>query len=252
MIELEDVCKRFGEVVALDGVSLRVDKGDVVMLTGPSGAGKTTLLRLLFAAEKADRGVVRVCGRDVSRLRRSAIPFLRRNIGVVFQDFKLLRDRTARENVAIAVEILGKSAAESAQRAELALGAVGLGGRCEIVASRLSGGEQQRVAIARAIVAAPEIILADEPTGNLDPDLAADLLELFDRLRSRGVTMVIASHDPDVIGFGAGRGWRRVRLEDGGIAEEIDPTVDTFLQCEVTERLNEMESVLTALPVAGA
>jgi cell division transport system ATP-binding protein len=219
VISLEGVSKRFGEVVALRDVQLEIARGEVALLTGPSGAGKTTLLRLLFAAERADRGRVKVAGHDISRLARSAIPYLRRNIGVVFQDFKLLRDRTARENVAIAVEILGLPPADAARRAMVALEAVGLAAKADQMATRLSGGEQQRVAVARAIVGTPDIVLADEPTGNLDPDRAVDLLELFDLLRGRGVTMVIATHDPDVIAFGRSRLWRRVRLEGGAVIE---------------------------------
>ncbi len=226
MIRLERVTKRYGDVVALREVDLALAKGEVALLTGPSGAGKSTLLKLLFAAERADAGHVRVAGRDVSRLRRSAIPFLRRNIGVVFQDFKLLRDRSARDNVAVAMEILGMAPREAGQRAAVALDAVGLGGKEGQRVDRLSGGEQQRVAIARAIVATPEILLADEPTGNLDPERALDLLELFDLLRGRGVTMIVATHDPDVIAFGASRGWRRVRLEAGRVLESLAPAVE--------------------------
>src|SRR5439155_16351754 len=140
-----------GAVVALHEVDLLIGRGEVVLLTGPSGAGKSTLLRLLFAAERADGGTVRVAGRDIHRLRRSAIPFLRRNIGVVFQDFKLLRDRTARDNVAVTMEILGLSPREAGQRAQVALDAVGLGGKEDRRVDTLSGGEQQRVAVARAI-----------------------------------------------------------------------------------------------------
>jgi cell division transport system ATP-binding protein len=220
MIELERVTKRFGEVVALREVDFRVGKGEVVLLTGPSGAGKSTLLKLLFVAARADEGGVRVCGRDIARLRASAIPYLRRNIGVVFQDFKLLADRTARENVAVAMEILGMGRAEAGRRAEVALDAVGLLGKAGARADHLSGGEQQRVAVARAIVGTPEIILADEPTGNLDPERALDLLELFDLLRGRGVTRVIATHDPDVIAFGESRLWRRVKIDAGRIVED--------------------------------
>ena len=243
MIALEQVGKRFGDVVALRDVSFTVEQGEVVLLTGPSGAGKTTLLGLLFAELTADEGTVRVAGRDISRLRRSAIPYLRRNIGVIFQDFKLLRERTARENVALAVEVLGMAPAEVATRVELALGAVGLTGRAEVPAARLSGGEQQRVAVARAIVGAPDIVLADEPTGNLDPEKALDLLELFDRLRASGVTMLIATHDPDVVAFGAAHRWRRLRLEEGTLVERpaglVHARIDVVIENEVTRQVEE-------------
>ena len=237
VIELYEVWKQYGDLVALRDVSLKVAPGEVVMLSGPSGAGKSTLLRLLYASERADRGIVKVGGRDVGKLRHSAIPFLRRNIGVVFQDFKLLRDRSTGENVSIAVEVLGLSRREARDKTELALGAVGLGGRFDTPVARLSGGEQQRVAIARAIVATPEIVLADEPTGNLDPDRAGDLLELFDRQRGRGVTVVIATHDPDVVAFGAGRGWRRVMLDEGFVIEpRAVPVIEQFFDDVVTDR----------------
>src|SRR5947209_7542997 len=162
MIRLDGVWKTFHEVPALRGVSLTVGEGDAVLLTGPSGAGKTTLLRLVFAAERPDRGELSVAGRSLGRLSDASIPYVRRNIGVVFQDFKLLGDRSALENVAMPLQILGLGPRDIRARAAAALEAVGLGTRTEARARTLSGGEQQRVAVARAIVGEPAILLGDE------------------------------------------------------------------------------------------
>jgi cell division transport system ATP-binding protein len=219
MIRLVDVCKSYGHGrPALRDVSLVVEAGEMVLLTGPSGAGKTTLLRLLYAAERPDRGQVYVAGRDVSMLRRSAIPYLRRNIGVVFQDFKLMADRSAYANVVVVPEILGMSR-RAAWRATMgALMQVGLGDRAAVPVAHLSGGEQQRVALARAWVGAPPILLCDEPTGNLDPERARSLLGLLDTAHAGGTTVVLATHDPLVVS--AERARRRIRLDAGVLVSE--------------------------------
>jgi len=222
MIHLDDVWKSFQGEPALRGVTLSMSDGDALLLTGPSGAGKTTLLRLIFAAERADRGDLLINGHSLGRLRTSSIPYVRRNIGVVFQDFKLLGDRSALDNVAITLEILGLSRAEVRVRARQALEAVGLGQRLEIRTDRMSGGEQQRVAMARALVGDPAILLCDEPTGNLDPDRARELLFLLDEVHRRGTTLVVATHDPQVVDFGIAAGWRHARLVDGEIIDNID------------------------------
>ncbi len=216
MIQLYDVSKRFGGVQALRHVTLQIRKGEFVLLTGPSGAGKTTLLRTIFAAEKPDEGQVILAGRNITRLRRSSIPYLRREIGVVFQDFKLLRSRTALENVSVALEIRGLPAAEVYRRSLAALEAVGLGARARTTAGSLSGGEQQRVAIARAMVGDPRIVLADEPTGNLDPELSHDILDLLDQVSRTGTTVVVATHDPMVLENAAAT--RSILLVDGTVA----------------------------------
>jgi cell division transport system ATP-binding protein len=221
MFVLDRVSKRYGrhdEVVALDEVSLCVDEGEVTLLTGPSGAGKSTLLKLLFAAERPDAGRVLLLGRDIGKLRRASIPYLRRNVGVVFQDFKLLKDRSALENVALALEIRALPRKETRMRAADALAAVGLAWKVDVSPERLSAGEQQRVAIARALVGEPAILLADEPTGNLDPALAHDLLGLFAEVNARGTTVVMATHDVEVMAEGARRAWRRVHLQEGRVA----------------------------------
>jgi cell division transport system ATP-binding protein len=215
VIQFDSVTKRFGEITALDQVTLDIERGEFVLLTGPSGAGKSTLLRTIFAAESPDSGDVRVSGWNVTRLRGSSIPYLRRNIGIVFQDFKLLRQRSALQNVALTLEIRGLPRAEIRQRALAALDAVGLSRRADTQASSLSGGEQQRVAIARAVVGAPTILLADEPTGNLDPALALGILDLLAKIAGAGTTVLVATHDPLVVQKAAAR--RVVMLDQGRV-----------------------------------
>ena len=196
MIQLFHVSKRYAsDAPVLDDISLEVGKGEFVWLTGPSGAGKSTLLRLLFCAEKPSDGQILVGGRNTARLSQRGIPFLRRNIGVVFQDFKLLENRTVLENVGYALEVIGCSDAEIRERALKRLDQVGLAHKAQSLPQRLSGGEQQRVAIARALVNEPAIVLADEPTGNLDPGLTDQILELLFSANARGCTVVVATHD---------------------------------------------------------
>ena len=180
MISVVGVWKSFGDAAALRDASFELGRGEVVVLTGPSGAGKSTLLRLLYGAERADRGKVNVAGYDLSRVPRKEIPFLRRTVGVVFQDFKLLENRTVRENVDVALEIREVPRKEMRARVDAALNSMGLLDCADVRVARLSGGEQQRVAVARAVVGEPEILLADEPTGNLDPAQSKELLQLFE------------------------------------------------------------------------
>jgi cell division transport system ATP-binding protein len=180
-------------------VTLQVDKGEFVWLTGPSGAGKTTLLRMLFCADEPTSGQIVVGGRNVNRLSARGVPYLRRNIGVVFQDFKLLPNRTALENVGYALEVQGRTDAEIRERARKRLAQVGLLDRAESLPLRMSGGEQQRVAIARALVNEPAILLADEPTGNLDASLTDSILQLLFDANARGATVVVATHDRSLL-----------------------------------------------------
>ncbi|MCW5830503.1 MAG: cell division ATP-binding protein FtsE [Deltaproteobacteria bacterium] len=200
MIQLFHVYKSYGrEQPTLVDVSLRIEKGEFCFVTGPSGAGKTTLMRLLFAAERATQGQIIVNNVNLARLTERNIPYLRRSIGVVFQDFKLIANRTVFENVSVALEVLGTPSGEVRRRVVSMLKAVHLLHRSDHYPQQLSGGEQQRVAIARALINNPVLLLADEPTGNLDPEIAREVMDLFEEVSIRGTTVVIATHDRDLI-----------------------------------------------------
>jgi cell division transport system ATP-binding protein len=202
---------------ALRDVSLEFGRGEFVFLTGPSGAGKTTLLRLIFAAERPSEGQILVLGRNAPRLGPRAVPPLRRRIGVVFQDFKLLPRRTIEENVAMALEVVGAPRREARARVFAVLKQLGLQHRRFHHPPSLSGGEQQRVAIARALVNEPDILLADEPTGNLDHELAIEIMDLIASAATRGTTVVVATHDLALV---ERYGKRSVRLEGGRVVED--------------------------------
>ena len=196
MIQLFHVKKSYaGDAPVLDDITLRIEKGEFCWLTGPSGAGKSTLLKLLFCAESPSSGQILIGGRNIGRIAQGAVPYLRRNIGVVFQDFKLLDNRTVLENVGYALEVLGASDAEIRGRSLKRLHQVGLQHKATSLPRRLSGGEQQRVAIARALVNEPTILLADEPTGNLDASLTDSILQLLFDANARGTTVIVATHD---------------------------------------------------------
>jgi cell division transport system ATP-binding protein len=196
MIQLFHVEKRYGnEAPALLDVTMEIRKGEFVFLTGPSGAGKSTLLRLIFCAEPPTAGQVLVFGRNVARIRASSVPYVRRSIGVVFQDFKLLENRTLAENVAFPLQVKGVRPAEVGRRVTQALRGVGLEHRAGRFPLSLSGGEQQRGAVARALVGDPALLLADEPTGNLDSERTAEVLQLLEAANARGTTVVVATHD---------------------------------------------------------
>jgi len=219
VVVFDDVDKRYGDgTAALRGVGLSLSPAEFCFITGPSGAGKSTLLRMIYAAERATAGVVHVAGHDLARLKPRSIPFLRRNIGVVFQDFKLLPSRTAAANVAIGLEVQGISPRRIRSRVRQVLAQVGLAGRGHLKPGSLSGGEQQRVAVARAIINEPAIVLADEPTGNLDADLGYEIMELLERVNRRGATLVVATHDMDLVHrFPEAR---HVQLEGGRIVAD--------------------------------
>jgi cell division transport system ATP-binding protein len=202
---------------ALRDVTLEFARGEFVFLTGPSGAGKTTLLKLVFAAERPSDGQIVVLGRNAPRLGPAAIPPLRRRIGVVFQDFKLLPRRTVAENVALALDVVGMSQRDKRARVFSVLKQLGLQHRRYHHPLSLSGGEQQRVAIARALVNQPDILLADEPTGNLDPDLTLEIMDLIASASTRGTTVIVATHELEIV---RRYGKRSVRLEGGRLVED--------------------------------
>jgi cell division transport system ATP-binding protein len=196
IVSISQVSKRYpGGYEALRGVSLEIEAGGMVFLTGHSGAGKSTLLKLLAGIERPSSGTVLVGGLNVSSLRRAALPFLRRNLGLVFQDHKLLYDRSVFENVVLPLQVTGQSAKDAARRARAALDKVGLLDREKANPISLSGGEQQRLCIARAVVNRPNIILADEPTASLDPETARSVMEIFRSFNQVGVTVLVATHD---------------------------------------------------------
>ncbi|MCC6278753.1 MAG: cell division ATP-binding protein FtsE [Oligoflexia bacterium] len=217
MIDLSHVYKTYPTGVhALSDVSLSIGKGEFVYLTGPSGAGKTTLFKLITCYDQATSGKIVVNGFDYNSIQASAIPFIRRRIGVVFQDFKLLKDRTISENVGLPLEILGVHRTEIQSRVLEALDQVGLKYKGTYFPDHLSGGEQQRVAIARAIINKPGLLIADEPTGNLDQHLADEIMKLFEKINAQGTTVFIATHNTGFLSKGS---RRVVRLVKGHVEE---------------------------------
>ncbi|CAN5813753.1 cell division ATP-binding protein FtsE [soil metagenome] len=219
MILFQNVRKEYPRTGnALDDVSFHLRKGEFTFVTGPSGAGKTTLVKLVTMEERPSAGTVRVSGYASDRLSPREIPALRRRLGIVFQDFRLLKNRSARENVAFALEVTGASAEQIAPKVLRTLAAVGLSDKADHLPSELSGGEQQRVAIARALVNDPFILLADEPTGNLDPKVALDILRVFKDINLRGMAVLLVTHDRTLLGEHP-RG-RIIELDQGRIVRD--------------------------------
>ena len=200
LVQLFHVHKQYaGDTPALTDVTLEVGKGEFAFLTGPSGAGKSTLLKLIFCAEPATGGQLLVFGRNVAKIRPSQVPDLRRKIGVVFQDFKLLPHRTVAENVAFPLEVRGLAGREVRRKVGATLRSVGLELKADKFPLTLSGGEQQRVAVARALVGDPALLLADEPTGNLDPERTVEVMDLIEAAAARGTTVLVATHDRSLL-----------------------------------------------------
>ncbi len=217
MIHTYHVYKQYNQDnTALCDVTVEIEKGEFVFLTGPSGAGKTTFLKLIFREEIPSQGQILVNGRNVSAIPESKIPYLRRSIGVVFQDFKLLKRKTVFENVAFVLRVMGISKAERKRRAFQVLKQVSLHHKMHAYPMQLSGGEQQRVAIARSLINEPVLLLADEPTGNLDPELALEIMNLFKEINNRGTTILVATHDRELI---TRMRKRVIALERGRVVE---------------------------------
>jgi cell division transport system ATP-binding protein len=222
LIRLHEVTKvvkrgRDTEVVALDAVSLEVTKGEFVFVVGPSGSGKSTFMRLLTREQVADSGEVWVAGKNLKKLRGWKVPLLRREIGYVFQDFKLLPNKTVRENVSFALEVIGRGRRDIRARVPEVLELVGLTDKAESLPHELSGGQQQRVSIARAFVNNPRLLLCDEPTGNLDPATSVGIMKLLDRINRTGTTVVMATHDQQIVDS---MRRRVVELEDGRVVRD--------------------------------
>ena len=238
MIQIENVVKRFPSgQEGLRGLTLSVDHGEMVFVTGHSGAGKSTLLKLIALIERPTSGQVIVDGKNTRRVSRRKIPAYRRELGMVFQDHKLLYDRSVFENVALPLTISGIGHKEAGRKVRAALDQVSLLEKEKQSPATLSSGEQQRVGIARAIVTRPKLVIADEPTGNLDPDLSIEVMRIFRRFNEVGVTLLIASHDITLIDQ---LGCRRIPLENGRVAEEGDDD-DAFIDEYAAESVRPLD-----------
>ncbi len=219
MIEFSHVYKTYpGPVHALKNIELSVDKGEFVFLTGPSGAGKTTLFRMMSAFDKVTSGQIQVAGFDLSKIGAREVPFFRRRIGVVFQDFRLLKDRSLLENVALPLQVRGDRNAQIQKKAYDILEQVGLSHKADQLPEFVSGGEQQRAAIARALIHQPGVLIADEPTGNLDPRLSEEIMDLLERVCAQGTTVFVATHDHGMV---QRRKKRTLHIQDGILSGDL-------------------------------
>ncbi len=218
MIEMQDVYKTYPNgVVALNGINVRIKQGEFVYVVGPSGAGKSTFIKMMYREEKPTSGKIIVNGVNLAKIKDSKVPLLRRNIGVVFQDFKLLPKLNVYENVAFALEVIEESPKAIRKKVMEVLDLVGLKHKVRSYPNELSGGEQQRVSIARSIVNSPKIVIADEPTGNLDPETSWGIMELFEKINDRGTTIVMATHNKEIVN--ATR-RRVIAIENGKIVRD--------------------------------
>ncbi len=218
MIEMMNVTKKYNKgITAINNLSIQIKDGEFVYVVGPSGAGKSTFIKMMYREEKATKGRIRVGKYDLMKIRDRQIPYLRRYVGVVFQDFKLLQNKTVYENVAYAMEVIEKSPREIKRRVEDVLELVNLKHRMNNFPNELSGGEQQRVAIARAIVNTPGILIADEPTGNLDPDTSMEIMDILERINEQGTTIVMATHNSQIVNE---KKHRVIAIENGQIVRD--------------------------------
>lgn len=217
MVRFKNVTKSYDDNTTLRNISFQIKRGEMAYITGPSGAGKTTLLKLISLEEWADDGAILVDGEDVEEIPEPEVPFYRRKIGIVFQDFKLLVNRTVYENVALTLRVRNMDEHDIRSHVYETLKMVNLRHKLDAMPLTLSGGEQQRVAIARAIISEPALLLADEPTGNLDPDTSAGIVRIFKEINARGTTVLHATHDRDIF---RGSGYRVFRLERGALSLE--------------------------------
>ena len=217
MIEFKNIDKKFGESFSLKKVSFKIDKGEFVFLTGPSGAGKTTILRLILKKLNPSDGTIKVFGEDLEEIGKKQLPLFRQKIGMIFQDFKLLQDRTVEENVSLPLIILGKSEEEADEQVKKVLDLVGLSKKANLFPSQLAGGELQRVCIARAVVGQPDLVLADEPTGNLDLSTSWQIVKLLKKINEEGKTVIMATHNFEVVNS---LKTRVISLDDGEIISD--------------------------------
>ena len=218
MIEMMNVTKKYNKgITAINNLSIQIKDGEFVYVVGPSGAGKSTFIKMMYREEKATKGRIRVGKYDLMKIKDRQIPFLRRYVGVVFQDFKLLQHKTVYENVAYAMDVIEKSPREIKRRVDEVLELVNLKHRMNNFPNELSGGEQQRVAIARAIVNTPGILIADEPTGNLDPDTSMEIMDILERINEQGTTIVMATHNSQIVNE---KKHRVLAIESGQIVRD--------------------------------
>lgn len=238
MLSLKNVTKSFGDVLALNDISFDVDEGEFIFLSGPSGAGKTTLLRLILRDLLPDKGEILLDDRDITKLSERDIPSLRKQIGVVFQDFKVIEERTLRENIEVALAVIGTPKEEWQSRVDHMLKLTGLSNRAEFFPSQLSGGELQRVSLARALSVNPKIILADEPTGNLDWDTADALIDLFKAINKEGKTILMATHHKLII---EKLGNRVIELREGKMVGEKGKKAGMKKEIKVKSKVKERD-----------